>query len=265
MSFLPKILGGIVVGMAFLVVAASLMFMRTEGLDPIQALYFAVVTVTTVGYGDIHPKTSLGMILSIIMIMGGVGIFTGTIGLISNLIITARDREAAKAKVQLLSEIFFRSVGLGLLERFTRSNPQAERLQAHLSSVASWSEEEISRARKNLPKGYFITDPATIDASEWRQFLESQSHMFQLLLGNPAISEGLPLISVLRRTYHLSLALESPQDLPTLDRAHLREQLECIYYDMTVLWLDYLTDVTRQSPEYRLGLASLNPFKDSRK
>ena len=35
-------------------------FVFLEGLPLVDALYFSVVTVTTVGYGDVHPTTTLG-------------------------------------------------------------------------------------------------------------------------------------------------------------------------------------------------------------
>ena len=36
-----------------------------------QSIYWAIVTITTVGYGDLTPQTSLGQIISsVVMIMG---------------------------------------------------------------------------------------------------------------------------------------------------------------------------------------------------
>jgi voltage-gated potassium channel len=39
-----------------------------------DALYFSIVTLTTVGFGDITPVTELGRIVTVIMIMSGIGI-----------------------------------------------------------------------------------------------------------------------------------------------------------------------------------------------
>ncbi len=248
-------------GMACLVVAASVAFMIAEDLNPMEALYFAVVTVTTVGYGDIHPTTGLGMIVCMIMILGGVGIFTGTIALITNVILSSRDRKAGRAKVQLLSEVFFRSIGTGLLERFTASNPQAEKLESKLSEASSWLEEDFRQAKKNLERADFVIDFNKVDTQEWCEFLESHAQVFLVLLGNPAISEGIGLTSVLRRAYHISLVVKRPPNASAHDIAELRRHLEDVYYDLTLLWLDYVAGLVREYAQLCRRLESTDPFK----
>ncbi len=44
-----------------------------EGWRYIDALYFSAATMTTVGYGDITPKTDIGKIFTIIFVFAGVG------------------------------------------------------------------------------------------------------------------------------------------------------------------------------------------------
>jgi potassium channel subfamily K len=33
-------------------------YSRLEGWSPVEALYFSVVTLATVGFGDLHPTTT---------------------------------------------------------------------------------------------------------------------------------------------------------------------------------------------------------------
>lgn len=48
-------------------------FMALEDLSPLDAFYMTIVTVATVGYGDIVPKTTAGRIFTMALIVLGVG------------------------------------------------------------------------------------------------------------------------------------------------------------------------------------------------
>jgi voltage-gated potassium channel len=49
--------------------------------DPIGFFYYYVVTATTVGYGDLSPKTGLGRIIATLFVLpGGIAIFTAVLG-----------------------------------------------------------------------------------------------------------------------------------------------------------------------------------------
>lgn len=41
-----------------------------------DAFWWTVVTITTVGYGDIYPVTTAGRILAIALMLGGIGTFS---------------------------------------------------------------------------------------------------------------------------------------------------------------------------------------------
>ncbi len=60
---------------ALLVIAVGTVFYTwNEGWTPIQALYFCVVTLATVGYGDLHPTNEVSQLFTIIYILSSVGI-----------------------------------------------------------------------------------------------------------------------------------------------------------------------------------------------
>ena len=44
-----------------------------EGWDYLDSLYFTVVTVTTIGYGDLAPQTDIGKIFTIFFSFLGIG------------------------------------------------------------------------------------------------------------------------------------------------------------------------------------------------
>jgi voltage-gated potassium channel Kch len=58
-----------------LVVTGTIFYWRFEdGWSLIDALYFSIVTLTTVGYGDLHPTTTETQIFTIIYILTGLGV-----------------------------------------------------------------------------------------------------------------------------------------------------------------------------------------------
>ena len=65
-------------------------FITFEGLSPFEALYFTIVTISTVGYGDIHPSTLQGTILALVLIIIGVGTFLGVVANITELLLHRR-------------------------------------------------------------------------------------------------------------------------------------------------------------------------------
>ncbi len=69
------------------IVFGSLMYViegPTHGFTSIpRGLYWAVVTMTTVGYGDISPKTNLGQAISALMMVVGYGIIAVPTGIVS--------------------------------------------------------------------------------------------------------------------------------------------------------------------------------------
>ena len=55
-----------------------------------QAMYWAIVTMTTVGYGDIVPKTHLGKLLSALLIMVGYSLIIVPTGFVSAELVSSR-------------------------------------------------------------------------------------------------------------------------------------------------------------------------------
>ncbi len=60
---------------AALIVFATVFYRLVEGWSLLDSLYFSVVTIASVGYGDLTPHTALGKIFTIGYIFGGIGLF----------------------------------------------------------------------------------------------------------------------------------------------------------------------------------------------
>ena len=54
-------------------------YAKVEGWRLLDALYFTITTLTTVGYGDFSPKTDAGKIFTIFYIFVGIGLLSGFI------------------------------------------------------------------------------------------------------------------------------------------------------------------------------------------
>ncbi len=62
-----------------------------------RSVYWAIVTITTVGYGDIHPKTSFGQMLASVAMVLGYGIIAVPTGIVSAQLVQARTRKLSHA------------------------------------------------------------------------------------------------------------------------------------------------------------------------
>jgi voltage-gated potassium channel len=58
-----------------LLVSGTAFYSTVEGWAWVDALYFCVATASTVGYGDLAPKTQFGKAFTMIYIAVGVGVF----------------------------------------------------------------------------------------------------------------------------------------------------------------------------------------------
>jgi len=58
-----------------LIIGGTIVYHRIENWNYITSFYFAVTTLTTVGYGDIYPTTEISRLFTACYILVGVSIF----------------------------------------------------------------------------------------------------------------------------------------------------------------------------------------------
>ncbi len=74
---------GIFSWVLILLLTGTWFYHQWEGWSWLDSLYFSVVTLTTVGYGDLAPQTSIGKIFTIVYIILGLGILSSFIVLLA--------------------------------------------------------------------------------------------------------------------------------------------------------------------------------------
>ncbi len=80
------------------IVAATFFYRWVEGWALLDAAYFSVMTISTVGYGDITPQTSAGKIFTIIYVLFGLGLFVATATSIAESILASAKRRRDQDK-----------------------------------------------------------------------------------------------------------------------------------------------------------------------
>ncbi|HON79843.1 MAG TPA: potassium channel family protein, partial [Spirochaetota bacterium] len=86
-------------------------FVLVEDHSVLDAIYFSVVTIATVGYGDIHPVTPAGKVLALFIIIVGVGAFLGAVANATEMMLDNRDRKARMEKLNMVIGLFFSEAG----------------------------------------------------------------------------------------------------------------------------------------------------------
>jgi voltage-gated potassium channel len=137
-------------------------FMFIEGYSFLDALYMAVITVTTVGYFEIHPLSGTARIFNIGLILFGVSMLLLAVGVMTQTIIELEfsryfSRRRTKRMIEQLNNHYivcgFGRVGRGAADELRRAGVPF--------IVLEKSEEKVDRAMR---KGYLAAmGDATID------------------------------------------------------------------------------------------------------
>jgi voltage-gated potassium channel len=94
--------------LTLVIVLGSFMYViesRGNGFTSIpRSIYWAIVTLTTVGYGDIHPKTGLGQALAAVIMILGYGLIAVPTGIITVEASTLKQRPLPHPCVECGSE-----------------------------------------------------------------------------------------------------------------------------------------------------------------
>lgn len=106
-------------------------YMAIEGWGALDSLYMTITTLATVGYGEVHPLTTLGRIYSILLIFLGVGFFLYVGGAVIQFMVEGRvrlilGRRRLDQKIARLKDHFivcgFGRIGKVICDKLLREN-----------------------------------------------------------------------------------------------------------------------------------------------
>jgi hypothetical protein len=251
------------VALLVVLVLGILGLMIIEDLSLADALYFTIVTVATVGYGDIHPATTAGKILALVLIITGVGTFLGVVANATEMMLNRREKKARIEKLNMVASLFFSEIGNRLLTYFVELDPQAASLRKELVITNDWSAADFLKVSQLLKNHKYNIDIEKIPQEELRTFFAGKVDLLLRLLENPALLERESFTETLRAVFHFRDELLLRQDisqLPESDRKHLAGDMKRAYKLLAHQWMDYMKHLKDSYP-YLFSLAMrTNPF-----
>jgi len=240
-------------------------FMALEDLSFPEALYYNIVTMSTVGYGDIHPTNNTSRLFAVLLIIMGAGTFIGVIANATEMILLKREAQHRLRKINMVRGIFFNEVGYDLLRLFSSYDRDIEKTRDRFIVDPGWSDRHFSAVQKVLKKHAFHVDVDRVDVVALFDLLEDKRDFLARLLENPVLVEHEEFTEVLLSVFHLTDELTSREelrDLPRSDIEHLVGDISRAYRLLIEQWFMYLRHVKAQYP-YLYSLAvRKNPFDE---
>lgn len=84
--------------LAMLIAAGTVFFHMVEGWSLLDSYFFTVVTLSTVGYGNLVPATALGKFGTTVLIFLGIGVFALAIQHIGDAAVRRRARRIIRQR-----------------------------------------------------------------------------------------------------------------------------------------------------------------------
>ncbi len=103
----------VAIGMgAALILIGSILFRWLMDISWSEAFYFSVVTLSTVGYGDVTPETDFQRVVVALYVLIGVTIFVTAIGIVGVNVIEKRQERVAEKITAVNAKLYKRIMAL---------------------------------------------------------------------------------------------------------------------------------------------------------
>jgi TRAP-type C4-dicarboxylate transport system permease small subunit len=74
---------GVISTVILLFIIGTIVYHELEGWSYVDSFYFTGVTLTSIGYGDLHPTTDISKVFTVIFGLSGVGIVLAVLTIIA--------------------------------------------------------------------------------------------------------------------------------------------------------------------------------------
>ncbi len=246
-----------------IIITGTLGFRFTEGLSLVDAFYFSIVTIATVGYGDIHPSTVSGKFLAMFLILCGVSTFLGVVANATEMIVNRHEKQIRLKKTNVVLGTFFSEIGTQLLNIFTSFDQQSGIIGKDLKVTGNWSKKEFSAAKRRIESYDFSVDIHSSDLETLSRFLEEKRDSMMRHMENPALLEHESFTDLLQAIIHLRdefLYRTDLRQLPDSDYRHLSVDMQRAYRRLVYQWLDYMNYMKGNYPYLFHIAVRTNPF-----
>lgn len=244
-------------------VAGTYGFMKLENLSFIDSFYFNIATMSSVGYGDIHPTKEISRLFAVLLIVMGGATFFGVVANGTELMLLKRERQERAKKVNMVMGVFYSEVGNRLLALFTSYDPKTEELSRRLFVNDGWTEIDFQAAQGDVNRHDFPIDLLKVDLVKLRDLLAGKRNFLVRLLENPVLIEHEAFAETLLAVFHLTEELAYRPHLhqtPESDAKHLAVDISRAYQSLVNRWLYYMEMQQKHYP-YLFSLAlRMNPF-----
>ena len=241
-------------------------FMILEQLSFLDALYFTIVTISTVGYGDIHPTSIASKSFGIVLIIVGIGIFLTIVTNVTQLLVQRGQDRLRKQRLNMLIGVFFTEVGSELLRLFVQYDPGVEKIRKTFLFNENWSDSDYTHLRRQLRHHEYAIDSKLMDLEKLRGFLGEKGDLLTRQIENPDLIEKESYTDLLWAVVHLRdelMSRNSLSDLPESDVAHLANDAARAYSFLVEQWTHYLQHLKRSYPYLFSLVLRTNPFSEN--
>lgn len=238
-------------------------FMIVEERSLLDALYYSIVTISTVGYGDIHPVSQTGKFLAVVLIITGVGTFLGVIANATEIMLSRREQKARIEKLNIVIGLFFSEIGMSLLREISNNDKNINKVLGTLQNLAEWKEEDIHIIKKELTSYISDLEPENETMVLLGKILKDNKYLLVQFLENPAVVEDELFTDILRASFHLYEELIQRNDLKSVsqeDILHLSGDVKRVYDLLILQWIDYMVYLKNNYPFLFSFAIRTNPF-----